>query len=242
MELGSSGDKVGVSTANRIAEEIIAAGWPVGRVLGSEADLMARYAVSRGGMREAIRLLEQQGIANMKRGRGGGLVVTEPGDRGIVRSMITYLNFRRVLPSQLLEARKVVELSLLPMVVDRMSNENERAIRAFLEREVDGMHAFTAEEGNYAGAPFYLRSEGFHTLLARLTGNPVLELFVRCMEALVGRFFYSSSKSRREIDEIMQQVHVAHERIGDALIRRDLAEAQKLFSETLDLTVEFHAR
>jgi len=47
--------KLAAQTARRIEDDIIAAHWPVGQVLGSEAQLMERYDVSRAVLREAIR-------------------------------------------------------------------------------------------------------------------------------------------------------------------------------------------
>ena len=42
--------------AEQIERDIIDQGWPVGTVLGSEGDMIARYGVSRGTLREAVRI------------------------------------------------------------------------------------------------------------------------------------------------------------------------------------------
>ncbi len=57
--------------ADRIVEDVIAAGWPVGSIIGSEAELVARYQVSRAVFCEAVRLLEHQQVAQARRGPGG---------------------------------------------------------------------------------------------------------------------------------------------------------------------------
>jgi DNA-binding FadR family transcriptional regulator len=80
-DLGSGnreGSKLAALTARRIEDEIIARRWPIGEVIGSEADLMARYEVSRAVLREAVRLVEHHGAARMRRGPSGGLVVQAP--------------------------------------------------------------------------------------------------------------------------------------------------------------------
>ena len=73
------GRKLGEQLAERVEEEIIASGWPVGKVLGSEAELIERYGVSRAVFREAMRIVDHHGVAEMRRGPGGGLVVGSNG-------------------------------------------------------------------------------------------------------------------------------------------------------------------
>ena len=78
--------------ADRIIEDVMAMGWPVGEVLGSEADLLERYEVSRAVFREAVRLLEHQQVARTRRGPGGGLVITEPTIGAVIDAVVLYLH------------------------------------------------------------------------------------------------------------------------------------------------------
>ncbi len=70
----------------------MALGWPVGEVLGSEADLLERYQVSRAVFREAVRLVEHQQVARTRRGPGGGLVITEPTIGAVIDAVVLYLH------------------------------------------------------------------------------------------------------------------------------------------------------
>ena len=76
----SGGGSKATVTAGRIVDDVVALGWPIGTVLGSESDLLERYGVSRAVFREAVRLVEHQQVASMRRGPGGGLVVSEPSE------------------------------------------------------------------------------------------------------------------------------------------------------------------
>ena len=67
--------------ADRILGDIAEEGWPEGEVVGSEAELLERYGVSRAVFREAVRLLEHLQVARMRRGPGGGLVVLDADGR-----------------------------------------------------------------------------------------------------------------------------------------------------------------
>jgi DNA-binding FadR family transcriptional regulator len=233
--VGSIEEKVGASLAARIADEINADGCAAGQRLGSEQELMERYSVSRAGMREAIRLIEQQGLAEMRRGRGGGLVVTAPEDRGVVRAMVNYLTFRRIRPRHLLQARKTIGLALLQLVVERMDDENELKLRTFLLSE----ETQPPDKWLINGVPH--RSRGFHTTLASLTGNPALELFVRSLESLVARAYFSTEHNRLHHFDNLATVHECHIAVAEALIARDLALATELFEEHQRITAEMYS-
>jgi Bacterial regulatory proteins, gntR family len=55
---GGPTKKLAEQTSEKIEMRIIEMDWPVGKVIGSEADLLAEYNVSCAALREAIRLLE----------------------------------------------------------------------------------------------------------------------------------------------------------------------------------------
>src|SRR6516165_10554381 len=97
-------DRLGAVTAARIESDVMRAGWPVGMILGSEAQLLDRYGVSRPTLREVIRLLEHRQIVSMRRGPGGGLSVTAPDSSAVAGAAIAYLEFAHVNVQDLVES------------------------------------------------------------------------------------------------------------------------------------------
>ncbi len=91
--------------ARAILRDVIDRGWPVGEVLGSQSELMERYGVSRAVFREAVRLVENQQVASMRRGPGGGLVVTEPTVDAIIDAAVLYLHRVNSRLDEVFEAR-----------------------------------------------------------------------------------------------------------------------------------------
>src|SRR5262249_5390087 len=71
-----------------ITSDIVARGWPVGEHLGSEAELLTRYNVSRSAFREAVRSLEQIGVVEMKTGRLSGLKTGSPNPDKVVSNSL----------------------------------------------------------------------------------------------------------------------------------------------------------
>lgn len=88
--------KLGEIVAERIVAEIIDNGWAEGQVLGTERDFMDRFRVSRATFREAMRQVEWHGVAGMRRGANGGLVVKAPPRDAIVFAFKTYLELTKV--------------------------------------------------------------------------------------------------------------------------------------------------
>jgi DNA-binding FadR family transcriptional regulator len=78
--------------ADQIAQTIVGQRWEPGDLFGSEVELIARYGVSRAVFREAVRLLEHHGLAEMRRGLHGGLFVRQPDPKPVARAMAVYLD------------------------------------------------------------------------------------------------------------------------------------------------------
>ena len=64
--------------ADKIRRQIVAGDLAEGERLPPEDDLTAQFGVARTTLREALRVLESQGLLAIRRGRGGGPVVTHP--------------------------------------------------------------------------------------------------------------------------------------------------------------------
>ena len=101
--------KLASTVAARILADVMAQNWPVGEVFGSETELLARYGVSRAVFREAVRLVENQQVARMRRGPGGGLVVTEPTVDAIIDASVLYFHRVNARLDEVFEARVALE-------------------------------------------------------------------------------------------------------------------------------------
>ena len=71
----AGGSRVGLRTFHASGAVIVARGLTTGDRLPLEAAMLQQYRVSRASLREALRLLEVQGLISLKPGPGGGPVV-----------------------------------------------------------------------------------------------------------------------------------------------------------------------
>src|SRR3984957_6650709 len=161
---GADGEaKLAAKVSDRIIEDVMSLGWPVGEVLGSETELVERYQVSRAVFREAIRLVEHQQVARQRRGPGGGLVITEPTVGAVIDAVVLFLHRVDARLDEIFEARIILEDLACQFAAERTDENDLAELRGYLEEvRVDR-----------DGDPREL-----HALVAVISRNAGLELFV----------------------------------------------------------------
>jgi DNA-binding FadR family transcriptional regulator len=195
--------KVAGRAAERIVADIIDRGWPVGEILGSETELIERYGISRAVFREAIRLVEHQNVARMRRGPGGGLVVAEPGVNTVISAVVLFLLRVDATLDEVFDTRLVLEEIVVQIASRRIDDDGITAIGATLAAE--------------AAAPGHDQRQ-LHGELARATGNPVLELFIETLNQIA--LFYYAHPQGRSTPEFSKSLR-AHQRIAEAVLERN---------------------
>jgi DNA-binding FadR family transcriptional regulator len=206
--------KLATRIASQIVDDVIAQGWPVGTVLGSSDDFLDQYDISRAVFREAVRLLEHQQVARTRRGPGGGLIVVEPSVDAIIDAAVLYLLRVDARLEEVFEARLVLEEIVTELAPARLDAAGRAAIRDLI----------AAEE---AGA--VRDRQALHSLLASLTGNPAIELFVD----ILNRVSVLYLRDQGAVDGVSARTRAAHRAIADAVIAGDEARARQLMREHL---------
>ena len=213
--------KLAWSVSERLVSEIAAAGWPVGEVMGSETDLVERYGVSRAVFREAVRLLEHQGVARMRRGPGGGLVVTVPSVESAMDAVMVYLIYVHASLEEILEVRLVLEEHASGLATERLTEEGIGSLRDRVERETRGEQ---------------LDPRGLHEMIAGMSGNPALELFVDLLtRAAVVYSPHVEPSDMVVVDLILD----AHARIVESIVGGDASRAAGRMRRHLIAEAEF---
>ena len=216
--------------ATAIRDDIATSGRQIGEVFGTEVTLLERYRVSRSVLREAVRLLEHHAVAKMRRGPGGGLVVAEPQAQASIDTIALYLQYRKPRGEDLRLVRDAIEIDNVAKVVKR---RDVPEVRAFLDT-----HRLTIEEaGNdlrKAGMEEFL----FHTGLAQLAGNAVLDLFLRILVEVFRRHWVSTEQPIPSHSDLVD-VQRAHLRIIEAIADGDDSLARYRTRRHLDATASW---
>ena len=197
---------------------IAAKGFPVGQVIGTEPGLMLELGVSRAVFREAVRLLEQDEVAQMRRGPGGGLVVTAPSASSVARAGALHLQFFGAGADDIFEARSALELQTADLAAQRIDEKGIDLLRAALEDEAE-----LQDEAGLQDESGPLGASHIHLVIAELTGNPALRLFVEVLARLTPGITPADPAvaAARQAD-----VRHAHERIVDAIVAGDSSLAR----------------
>jgi DNA-binding FadR family transcriptional regulator len=211
--------------AAAIRADIASSGWQVGEVFGTEVALLERYQVSRAALREAVRLLEYHAVATTRRGPGGGLVVAEPQAQASIDTIALYLQYRQPRREDLTVIRDAIEIDNVAKVVAR---HDATEVRAFLDSQRLLMEQ-VGDDPRKAGVEEFL----FHAGLAKLAGNAVLELFLRILVAVFGRYWASTDQPFPSHADLVDIRH-AHLRIIDAIAVGDDSLARHRIRRHLD--------
>ncbi len=220
--------KLAEQTAAKIELAIAARGWPLGAVIGSESDLLAEYGVSRAVLREAVRLLEHDNVARMRRGPGGGLVVAVPDTLAVTRASDRFLRYRNATPQQLADVRIAVELAAVRSAAENIDEAGIGLLRAVLDEEAA------------AGRQPDIASHQFHIVVGRLSGSPAAELFTEVLARLTAARLDSAGRAVQELAP--PGVLAAHEAIAEAIIAGDVGLAQHRASRHLQAVADAVSR
>lgn len=198
--------------ARRIEDEIVAARWPLGMVLGTETELSDRYGVGRSVLRETARVLESHGVARRRPGPGGGLVVTRPEGRAILDASRLFLDFRAVTPADLYETWRALEVVAVRRVAESVDAAGIQRLRAVLEVE------------DFRAGREAVDLPNLHVEIARLAGNPAIELFLLTVLGVV-RTRGRASLGPGQVAWLRHR----HSEIVEAIARRDAVVAERSF-------------
>jgi GntR family transcriptional regulator, transcriptional repressor for pyruvate dehydrogenase complex len=161
---------------NRISGLIINGKIKPREKLPTEKELSEQFDVSIVTIREALRGLEVAGMINKKRGKGGGIYVTEIDNESVLKALHNYFIRSNFSSHHLAEVRLMIEPTIVRMVAGHLPQTELKNLEenvAFCERRLAKLNS-GLRLGDY-------RSLGekhleFHKLIAQATNNPVLVL------------------------------------------------------------------
>ena len=165
--------------ADELRSLIVSGALSEGDSLGREPDLVERFGVSRPSLREALRILEAEGLITVVRGVRGGIVVHEPDERLTARTAALVLAARNVSLADVFEARTLLE----PVAAKALaSRRDRRSAVSELEKLVDEEIAAIDEPARFATA-----NAAFHERLVALAGNQTLSIVAEMLTEIVTR-------------------------------------------------------
>ncbi|MBD1432033.1 FadR family transcriptional regulator [Sphingobacterium sp. DN00404] len=178
--------------------------------LPTEPELMKALGVGRSSIREAIRILVNDGYLRVQQGVGT-FVISSEGNESLVAT------FERGQFSELLEVRRLLEIRIAEKVAVNRTEENLKTIRQALD-----IRKRMATEGDINAC---INADiAFHQALADACGNSILTELYRASSKYVCNAFgqiYTSTK-------VFAETQDAHERLYLAVKEKDAVQSRLL--------------
>lgn len=214
-------EKRAMIVAQRIVSDVRRQGLEPGDKLPSETAMLKTYAIGRGTLREALRLLEFEGAVSLKPGPGGGPVLQRPTADHLATTLILLMQLSNAPFRVVVEARRALE----PMISNLAARQLTPDVLERLQQSVVEMEAHITDREAY----FELNKE-FHGIIAWSSGNALFGYWVDSLVDIM-------DGTRVGIEYAPQDrmaIVAAHQSIVVALGHHDPVEAEDAMREHVE--------
>lgn len=177
--------------ARRIRNAIIRGELADGDTLPAEAHLIAEFEVSRPTIREAVRILESEGLVTVSRGARGGARISMPNYEMVARAAGITLQAKGVTIGDLYEMRTLIEPPAARLLAERNSKAAVPVLRKLIDAELELVTDRFAVSKRIAE---------FHQTMIELAGNKTLIMVAQALRGLVDEHLALAQRRRPVTD------------------------------------------
>lgn len=212
------------SVIQQVESAILQGGLAVGDRLPSERELQGMLDVSRNTLRESLRVLEQKGLVEIRKGNRGGIFVKQLNADCMAESLGLFVQSQRITMEQISEFRQDLE----GLVSCRAARKAEAGRMAEIDRLLQQAETL-AGQGAAQWEAFMQADRDIHLALARLAGNPLHLFFLETVHTNFHRYHINAYLPR---DEATIRVTLAElQAIVKAVSRGEAERAESLARE-----------
>ncbi len=223
--------KMAELVARQIVEDIVEQGLTPGAALPTEVPMLEMYGVARGTLREALRILENNGLVRVRPGRGGGATVGSADPYNFGRTMSLFLQMGRTRFWELVEARVIMEPMMARLAAERGDDRRLEELAASMREHKD---LGTQDQVAYLSVV-----QDFHGVIAGMSGNGVLDLFGRSLKEMYTERVIAAERPPARWAEVQSE----HEAVAQAIFDGDGARAEDLMrTHMVELKAGFERR
>ncbi len=168
----------------QIQDAILAGTLEPGTKLPAERELKDMFNTSRGTLREALRVLEQKGLIEIKLGVAGGAIVKQIDADPIVESLALLIRSGGVSLEHLAEFRIKIESSIVELAAQRATPEDIQEMERLFKQ------AKTYFE-NQDWENFLKTDETMHTYIGIMSRNPVFQFVQKVIHDNIHQYYES---------------------------------------------------
>lgn len=204
----------------QIEEAILTGRLQTGETLPSERELKGTFQISRGTLREALRVLEQKGLIEIRTGVAGGSIIREVHSETLSENLGLLIRNRAVSLRDLAEFREGMEGGVAALAAQRATAMDVEHLGELLSTAETHL-----KQGRGGWDAFVRTDEQIHMALARMSGN---QLFITVMECIYHNIHtYYENYLAKEEPFLVENYRDLQEMVA-AVIAHDGEAAQKL--------------
>jgi DNA-binding FadR family transcriptional regulator len=168
---------------DQIQDAILQGELAPGEKLPPERELKEMFSISRGTLREALRVLEEKGLIDIQLGVGGGAIVQAVTPEVMVDGLSLMIRGLRIPLAHLQEFRTDIESKIAQLAAERATPANIDELREILKEAKDALD-------QQPGWEAYVAADAkFHMTLARISGNAVYEYIQTGIHENINRYY-----------------------------------------------------
>jgi DNA-binding FadR family transcriptional regulator len=221
--------KTAVIVTQRIIGDVVRNNIEPGDSLPPERTMMEKYQIGRGTLREALRLLETQGVIALKPGPGGGPILLRPDGSHLASTLALLMQLSNAPFRVIIEARSALEPMIGRLAAARISDTQ----LAELRESVDKMAAALDDEYTFLES-----NKKFHDVIAWSSGNPLFGYLIDSLLGILDGTVVGMDYPLHRRKAILK----AHEEILAAVQQHDEDAAEQRMREHTDAYVKFARR
>ncbi len=220
----------------QIQDAILSGKLEPGTKLPAERELKDMFNTSRGTLREALRVLEQKGLIEIKLGVTGGAIVKQIDADPIVQSLALLIRSGGVSLDHLAEFRIKIEGSIVELAAQRATPEDIQEMERLFKK------AKTYFE-NQDWENFLKTDETMHTYFGTMSRNPVFQFVQKSIHDNIHQYYSSylpmnherTLENLTDFEKIIAAMKLHDSAMAADIIRDHVARFRKKMQEKPDL-------
>jgi GntR family transcriptional regulator, transcriptional repressor for pyruvate dehydrogenase complex len=205
--------------ASQIQEAIVGGTFVAGQKLPSSQELEGILGTSRGTLREALRILAQKGLVEIRLGSKGGVFVKESSTKPVAQGLDLLIRQRAISLEDLAEFRKVVEGGLMKLVAKKLRKPDFIQLKQFLEELKRHVSKGAEGWGGFLEVEVRLRKA-----LIRIAGNRMYEAVLVPIHENIFAYAHNLSGEDANVEEAFHDWR----QIIEALERKESTKAEAI--------------